>query len=330
MYLYIPEIFKIKRAALLLLLALGLYSGSYGQKLRFTDTANRWQVGHLHFGDGGFSGTNLRYAYKDTNVVVHGVSYKILVSTLINPPRIVALIREDSAAGKVYIRKWSNNNSHIGNGVRIQDTGDALLYNYNLNQGDTMMLPLSYFGSDTFRSMHILAQKDSIPINGVMHIVQYFDCQFGYDYPFKGYTVIEGIGSLTDPVTPGPVNNFEVTSTLNCFMNGDSISQINIYNGWYAFVNYCPSIGTRDIALIQENWSISPNPAADVVTIRFGRRPDSDIKITVRDVLGKIMYSGVISAQFHLLVGHWPEGLYFIALSDTEGRQLVKRLALRR
>lgn len=331
MYLSLRVIFEFRKVVLLVLLALGTtHSGSYGQKLRFTDTANKWQASHWHFGDDGFSSLKLQYAYKDTNVAVHGVSYRMLVSNLVNPPRTVALIREDSQARKVYIRKWGNYDNYIGNGVRIKDTGDVLLYNYNLSQGDTMMLPLSYSGSDTFRSMHILAQKDSVPINGVMHIVQYFYCQFGYDYPLERYTVIEGIGSLTDPVTPGPVNNFEVTSTLNCFRNGDSISPISISNGWYLFENSCPSIAVRDIALLQENWSLSPNPAADLVTIRFSRRPETAIKIAVRDVLGKIMYSGVISAQLHLIVGHWPEGLYFIALSDTDGRQSLKRLVLRR
>ncbi len=168
---------------------------------------------------------------------------------------IQLLVREDTVAGKVYFKSWDPPGNMIGNGAYLMDTAEFVAYNFGLNVGDTMIMPFVYGGYGTAISMHILIQKDSVKINDVWHIAQRFKCPLGFGSSWSEYDVVEGVGSLTNPVNPAPFFNFENTQKLYCFGNGDTLSPSSItlpfspsqgYNGFRTvFVFFLQKAGYR-------------------------------------------------------------------------------------
>jgi hypothetical protein len=109
------------------------------QKLRFTDTANKWE----------FQYSRQAYFYKDTRVQINETVYKALTTDY--GPNILVLTREDTLAGKVYLKRWRSVNNYIGNGIYIKDTAEFVWYNYSLNKGDTMTIPMVFDNAESMK-----------------------------------------------------------------------------------------------------------------------------------------------------------------------------------
>jgi hypothetical protein len=176
--------------------------------------------------------------YDKTNgdTIIHGKHYTII--TRLNAPN--CFIRENN--GLVYC-KYSNNSSF--------DTTEFLLYNYNLQVGDTMQLARSGYEL-MFTTSHV-EYIDSILIGSRYH----------KKINISGLAFIEGIGSLQGLLYP-EIPMVDWMSDLTCFSRNDTIFSLSgngaTYNGncWQFVDVKKPNINTL---------VIYPNPTNDYLRL---------------------------------------------------------------
>jgi hypothetical protein len=75
---------------------------------------------------------------------------------------------------------------------------------------------------------------------------------------------------------------------------------------------------------------VYPNPAIDLLTIRFGKAvPCKPLKVTIIDVTGRVVFAEAVSAsELRLNVSRWPSGVYFMQMEregQRFGRKILKR-----
>ncbi len=332
-------IYKALKTGMLFLLCLwlSLPGDVIAQKIQFTGKDNSWMAVHTNYVDGTTS-RQVGYFYLDTSIVLHGVAYKALAeSRHSNSYVIQLLVREDTVTGKVYFKSWDRNG--FGNGTYIKDTAEFVAYDYGLNIGDTLIMPLVYYGYGA-TSMHILKEKDSVKINGIWHIAQRFTCPFGFGRggSSHGYDVVEGVGSLTNPVNPTPTTNFENTFNLTCFSNGDTLSPSEVrlsfplIASWGRFhlasFSSCMKLDIAERTLPGVAWKMSPNPAREEVIVDLETHTAEVYDLYIHDVLGKVLYAGTIKRRLRIPLSSWAPGYYLVTLADAKGRRSIQKLAV--
>jgi hypothetical protein len=206
--------------------------------------------------------------------VISGVTYKIMNG---------GLIRE---AGKVI--------------YFIPDTSgtEYILYNFNLNQGDTLFHP---FGNSVYSDTVVVNYVDSVLTpNGYLR-----QLHFGF------ITWIEGVGSnfyLLDPMFVfGVSGNFQ----LEC-MQGDSVG---VYPG--SSCGYCP-VGIPTITK-SFNISIQPNPIHDKALLKIENSNCSEFFLSIFNVFGqKIKSLPIQNSNFWMNRIDMQSGLYLYSITNCE------------
>ncbi len=168
---------------LLLMLACCAMQPCIGQKIRFTDTGNRWEM--VVAGDF-VTGTRASAGYAgDTEIAGRG--YHRLVTnggTAVLNDTIA--VREDSIQGKIYFRFVTPQYTFLPSG----DTAEHLLFDYSLRAGDTLKIAWSFY---TF--LHIVKGLDSVRLG-----TQYCKHWHIAVEPEGAYEFIEGMGTNQTPV----------------------------------------------------------------------------------------------------------------------------------
>lgn len=108
---------------ILFICALFLFRTSFAQKISFTDTSNKWNYNNS-WKSGPVYGMKDYHDFYKYDTVLNGVVYKDFG---------FGLVREDTANEIVYIRHLS-----VMGYATIYDTGEYVLYNYNLQVGDSI------------------------------------------------------------------------------------------------------------------------------------------------------------------------------------------------
>ena len=74
--------------------------------------------------------------------------------------------------------------------------------------------------------------------------------------------------------------------------------------------------------------SVSPNPASEYVTINLGQTENASVKVV--DVLGKVVYTDVISGgQKTIALGEFKNGVYILVIDSPGTKTINKRLIVR-
>jgi len=181
------------------------------------------------------------YDYSKTNgdTIINGQQYTII--TRLNYPS--CFIRENN--GLVYC-KYSNNSPF--------DTTEFLLYNYNLQLGDTMQIAIADYEL-MFTTGHV-DYIDSILIGSIYHKKIGISGWHHIDF-------IEGIGSLQGLLYP-EIPWVDWMSDLTCFSRNDTI--FSITGGGATYAGNCWQF--VDIQEQETNKIIvSPNPTNDFLRI---------------------------------------------------------------
>ena len=90
----------------------------------------------------------------------------------------------------------------------------------------------------------------------------------------------------------------------------------NGYEGSFAFgLSYI--IGMEEWP--EDHWVLKPNPARDEFTVSGY---DGSDKMVVVDVLGRVIYEGILSERTRISTAHWPRGTYWVRI-DHRARTLV-------
>ena len=90
----------------------------------------------------------------------------------------------------------------------------------------------------------------------------------------------------------------------------------NGYEGSFAFgLSYIIGMEERP----EDHWVLKPNPARDEFTVSGY---DGSDKMVVVDVLGPVIYEGILSERTRISTAHWPRGTYWVRI-DHRARTLV-------
>jgi hypothetical protein len=202
----------------------------------------------------------------------------------------VGAIRQDTSQRKVFF-------------VPSSASSEALLYDFNLNPGDT--LPPSYINYNY--PNNIISSIDSILIGNNYHK------KYNISTPGAA-SLIEGIGStfgLLYSVDPP----FEFTNTLLCVI----IDSSNVYPD--SLIACLFETGAHELLPDNNYLLISPNPTTNQLTIENGKWKMENVEVF--DVIGKRM----IALPLNPLKGTFAEinvsglsaGIYFVRVKTEKG-----------
>jgi len=286
---------------------------SFAQKLFFTDTSNKWYISSYFSEPGGIPGgpTDLWSACDDhfyftQSVVFKGETYLVLneygyCSSYLGGPfshtsADSALIREDTAAGKVYARVLKLQSSYT------TDTSEVILFDYALQVGDTFTMR-NVLGN--FR--HYVDTVGFTMINNVPHktflLRDVLSPQSNY------YTVVEGLGTLYGVLFPyQPIDPISGGWYLKCFSNKD-VGLVTNNPAWY--FNCTLDIGSMPEKPLAE---IYPNPANEYLAIKFERSLDH-ATIAIFDLSGRLISKTPVSGRgWRIDIRSLAPGIYLIKM----------------
>ena len=315
-------------SVILLFLFTFLVSDSlHAQKLSFIDTTNVWYVnsGFTIHGPPDIT-IDCKLVYRYSGQTQHGgLDYRLMTKTRSciqsNLPWPIgpvfwddsALVREDTLAHKVFARVFKLNGSYV------QDTSEVLLYDYNMQKGDTVTI-----GSPSQPVQYIVDSISTIQINGIAHNVWYMGA-LNSQGVYRDYEVVEGAGSMYDPLYPYyPLLSIEGGEHLSCFYNKDA----GVYPNNPQWYMNC-SLGTHDVST--NTLSLYPNPADNLITlVSVGAFRLGDV-VSISDAAGKTMFQydlSLISKELKINIKQWPAGIYFVALSSPGKEVLFAKLVV--
>jgi len=308
----------MKKVILVLLLALPLYS--FAQKIRFTDSTNYW----VTIASGPDCPHLTRYYTFGTDTIIHGTIYRKLISSFM--PSGICLdidfqdlsgffLREDTLTHKVYYRYLR---------FFSPDSLEHILYDYNLNAGDTLAYP---------SLVDSVVSIDSTIINGVYHKIlnmQNKSAPFG----LRGYSVTEGIGCTNNPVLPAFFGScFEYAEQLVCFSQHGIYPAIHtIYSPTMCSLDLLGFVNSNDCVVLRLSSnkiakppvtiSVNPNPANEFFDITTNDNFDNNTTISVYDVTGRHIYmseENQLKNTITINTSFWNDGLYFVIVQNNNG-----------
>lgn len=286
-----------------LLLVLLLPLSAFAQKIRFTDPCNKWK---LFFNvidvvsDGG------EYHFRN-DTVVNGKTYRQFKSYG------HYIVREDTIVQKVFAVDLTE-----------PDSTEKILYDYTLSQNDTFQCAVA---------RHYVGTVDSVLVGAVWHKVWemiHVNCDtcapgaLVYDY-----FVIEGIGSIVEPLGPMDPTYFESSFFLACFRQCGEPEPFNRKIGWTldnsssCLKNYgvsVPAMATEAKRI--EFW---PNPVEELLTVA-ARLPVQSLNII--NSLGQLVLQqkyDQTKVNVTVDVSHLSSGVYFTKVNGIFAGRFVKR-----
>ena len=219
-------------------------------------------------------------------------------------------LRDDTINNKVFYRLNENSN-------------EKLLYDYTLQEGDTLPLEMSWF---TFDEGVYVTDIDTITtFDGVNRRVWYLD----HEEPFVGWPqIIEGIGStsgLFGYIAP----YFEGWNELLCY----SVDNSMVWRSWrdtcYVITDSCATVGLNEAILKKLEIEISPNPFYD--HFRLSNLPTyQSIDLTLFNSVGQIVFSEkLLPEQSEHQVRINPgltSGIYLLKLTSGNQVSIIKKI----
>lgn len=206
-------------------------------------------------------------------------------------------IRQDIPSKRVYIRKANY-------------LADSVLYDFNLNVGDTITDDKIFWPSI---STAIVTSIDSIFI-GSQYRAQYnFDVQGGLPS-----SLIEGVGSLSGGFIYPP-SFFEGYNNLTGF----------IQDGIVLYGSYCPAIPlvVKDVE-VTSAIKLSPNPFHTTTTLEL-KEDFGNAKLNIFNMFGELVHQQIIiSAKTILHRNSLAEGIYFYQVQNSAGKLMIGRLMI--
>ena len=224
------------------------------------------------------------------------------------------LVREDTITGKVWY------NEYAINGCGHYDTTEHLMFDFNLQVGDTfnlespICLPVNTYAKtvdsvyyDNNNLKHIRFQVGQITaIGGV--IVEF----------------IEGSGSTlgifykaTCDYVPWPYMLCQWKDGIKTYTNSAFHGNCDPENNLHLSVT----------APLKNKWiSIYPNPAQNELTV--DATSDGPCQLAITDISGKEVYKQQINNELTIPITYWARGLYFAQISDNKGQKHMEKIVL--
>jgi len=216
-----------------------------------------------------------------------------------------------------------------------------LMYDYSLEPGDTVYLPInqSYPFADSM--MHVVRDTYHEEFEGIKRKVLRVEMDYSYGYGNDtdvNLLWIEGIGSNLHPV---PAAVCLLTGTISppcvhgrhyvrCLQTRDSV----LYS---RSDSACSPLSTSVASPREENiqFSLSPNPVHQgaLLNVQYQLSLAEDWRLLVYNVHGHLMETHRLSerqesGRFSLSTVSWPAGVYFVHLVNGERRLRTMRVVV--
>ncbi|MFZ4454802.1 MAG: T9SS type A sorting domain-containing protein [Bacteroidales bacterium] len=312
-------------------------AGNYQEMLK---SGNKWNVLYNEIATcgGAFAYTTSLELTGDT--VIESQTYKKMRGILFTEDRnkvqfrdtmYLAGLREDVQEQKVY--------------VRYPNKEEELLYNFNVDVGDTIKIFDVYKSYEfTYKTIRFVSAIDSETINGTiikkisLSDTLYTDVYRSYNNTTEHYKEMrskyewyEGIGTLQSPIelsTSNLVYHRIIGSrikqclqsktqysdfgySLQCFWNGNSLLYHNP-DPLLTECEYAYTVGIKDQFI--EGISVFPNPTKGVVEIK------SESGVEWAELFDSIGNRIMTTTQTTLDLSSLPRGIYFIRVTTLSGK----------
>ncbi len=304
----------------------------HAQQIRFTDTTNHWTFTGANY-DGSYVCAYRRQLSYGADTVIYGAHFRPIEDVCVHLPSFSCgsysiataniWVREDTSANKIY--GWSP----------MLDTAiNTVLFDYNLQVGDTFTPPFSITGVygwvPSAGSPDSVYRVDTVVINGYMHKLFTMKTTSQSAYGEYMYTFLQGVGSLGafyPPFHRECINNIEF---FGCFSNRGARPYFvaplqscssGINTNWPNSDSTCAiATGIETIADKGDTWHIYPAPATDFLNIRSGGNMLQEYSIQLLDLLGRVVLTAVktsSSGDMQLNVSGLANGQYLVRISGT-------------
>ena len=309
----------MKTTAILILMILTL--SSYGQLgVHFADSNAIWKTNYRWLPPSPFGYNGYAENYISGDTIINNLPYKKIgntgydvfcTKTITSEPRYIGALREDTIQMKVLF-------------IPAGEQNDTLLYDYNLQVGDT--LPLGYNVIALAGQLYV-SSIDTIETNGVLRL----RWNLSAEYYGQFASIIEGIGS-----TNGLLEDiwiFEEDAFLRCYYCNDTLVFLNDL-----FVNQCEMPTDTCFYLnIYENsnkkitdFTCSPNPVNNRLTISLYDKISENYTLEFYNQLGnKTKTVKITRSEQEINVENLSSGIYYLILKDGEmilnRRKVIKK-----
>ncbi len=290
----------MKKTVLIALLLMSWHH-SFSQKIHFCDTTNKWRwFAYSCGGDPWYVVENTDTLLNDT--MIHGNLYRTLRGAGCG-------VREDTSAGKVY--------AILPPQYPDFDSSERLLYDYNLHAGDSFK---------TKHTIHVVASTGSVLLNSIPHKTWHLHGVFGdstIHVSVADYDVIEGMGSLNEPLYPLNPFFFETCVTLTCFENHGSRPVLDHKVGYYfdndSSCTFTFGLGINHIQTSKVTPRVIPNPVNQSSKIVFPEKIISGTVIVVNNV-GQSVINITFNNKEEILIGDsiHNHGIYYYRIINIE------------
>lgn len=307
----------VNKILLIIIFGTGNLSLKAQFSLNFPDSTATWRMYTTEFYiTESYSYQSRYYVHGDS--IINGNTYSMLYSGLWHDSdssgTLVGFYRIDSS--KVYFIDRSSIFFAACGGYIDSENDEQILYDYDINVGDTMVYPNSEFSISNYSL--ILDSISSKAILGQSHRMFYFSPASPGTYvanPTAPLYWIEGIGSCYGFFPAEPC--FERWPQFLCMH-----SEGNDFDNDFTWINKsCTSLGLNEEQ--QENYlSIFPNPNNGTFNLQSTNASILNYSILTSD--GRLIYSGDIennSFKFQLTL---PNGSYLLLTESNIDRTVNK------
>lgn len=261
------------------------------QKIHFSDTSNKWMT-YFYHSQGASNGQQVyyKYSYSDSVVNENGRTYSVLNKG----PNGLMLVREEG--NKIYIKPLVSDFC----GLIVTNPNEFLYFDYDLQVGDTLKMPLTTTAVPDVFSIHRVESIDSIVINGTWHKMLHMNVVSGF---IGEYIVTEGLGASKGPLIAGYSLNY--TGSLICFQNNGTTPLQNLSN--------CSKLNVvEEVDDVSGFFIIAPNPTTDNVSVSYTGQVKTDFELNIRDISGRSTIRSQFAKDIKIDVSTLQSGLYLI------------------
>lgn len=156
-------------------------------------------------------------------------------------------------------------------------------------------------------------------LNGTGHVTAFTQTDANGAYSFSNIPV----GSYS--VAPEDLNYVTTVATLNVTAGSANVTGINFERSNKNKTIVPVVVGISNIEKAQ-TFSVSPNPAADAVTINWNTLSNKDASIIITDVSGKTVYNTTLTMNTPAVVdiSKLQAGFYFLSVNSAAGSDTQK------
>jgi hypothetical protein len=271
----------------------------------FSPLEEKWDYEYSISGDTVISGMSY-------HKIVHGGTYETYNIAVMYP----YLTSGPSAQNEGYKGAFREDLSRHVYFRPAEDTVERLLYDFNLNVGDT--LPEMYNNSTA--TVNIVFSIDSVVVGTQFRKRYNIVCPGSSPTPYV--SLIEGMGS-TFGLLAQLFPPFEGDNRLLCFKR----ENISVYSDpMYPYPCELPT-STEEMTGPAVSSLIFPNPTRGTVTVR--RKGTRELRLDVIDVLGKTVLSvDEEQEDYQLDPGQLPRGMYYLKITGAGGTPEIRKLIL--